>query len=139
MSKYISIDIYGTCGNKTSCGRDKRHGKCAENMTDQYKFYSAAENVICKDYFTGKFELFHVIFSHSFCLSFSDCSSLAMNHPCLEMMKALFIGDTLLQRALHFAHREVLLHTFGQPHYVGEFVTSSSRCAEKSVTIHCYI
>ena len=31
-----------------------------------------------------------------------------------------------------FAHREVLLHTFGECHYVGEFVTSPSRCVEKN-------
>ena len=41
---------------------------------------------------------------------------------------------SFLQRALHFAHHEVLLHTFGQPHYVGEFTTATSRCPEKSVT-----
>ena len=36
--------------------------------------------------------------------------------------------------ALYFAHRDVLLHTLGEPHYVGELGTSSSRCAEKNAT-----
>ena len=61
LSKHISIDIYGACGKKTSCGRDKRHDKCAQNMTAQYKFYFAAENVICKDYFTGKFKKYFMV------------------------------------------------------------------------------
>ena len=39
---------------------------------------------------------------------------------------------SFLQRALHFAHRDVLFHTFWECHYVGEFVTTSSRCAEKN-------
>ena len=41
------------------------------------------------------------------------------------------IGCILLCRALHFAHREVLLYTSRECHYVGEFVTSPSQCAEK--------
>ena len=57
LSKYIPIDIYGTCGNKTSCGREKRNAKCADDMINQYKFYFSGENAICKDYYTGMFIL----------------------------------------------------------------------------------
>ena len=41
------------------------------------------------------------------------------------------IGCILLCRALHFAHREILLYTSRECHYVGELVTSPSQCAEK--------
>ena len=40
-------------------------------------------------------------------------------------------GDTHFCSAMHFSHRKVLLHTFGQPHYVGKLATSLSRCQKR--------
>ena len=38
---------------------------------------------------------------------------------------------SFLQHALHFVHRQVLLHTFRQPHYIGELALSPSRCQKR--------
>ena len=40
---------------------------------------------------------------------------------------------SFLQCALHFAHREVVLHTFGEPHYIGEHATKAFAMSEMSV------
>jgi len=51
LSKYISVDIYGSCGN-LSCPRTER---CFKLLDTEYKFYLAFENSNCKDYITEKF------------------------------------------------------------------------------------
>ena len=53
LSKYIKVDVFGKCGNLTpEClNRDL---PCTKELIKSYKFYFAAENSICKDYFTGK-------------------------------------------------------------------------------------
>ena len=43
---------------------------------------------------------------------------------------------SFLQHALYFAPRAVLFHTLSECHYVGEFVTLPSWCAEKSSGLH---
>ena len=52
LSKYISVDIYGACSNKT-CPRSS--GRCFDMLNNQYKFYLAFENSNCQDYITEKF------------------------------------------------------------------------------------
>ena len=53
LSKYIKVDVFGKCGNRTpECPRLQQ--KCTRQLIEGYKFYFAAENSICKDYFTGK-------------------------------------------------------------------------------------
>lgn len=52
LSKYIHVDIYGTCG-PLKCPRTDR--KCFEILDKEYKFYLAFENSNCRDYITEKF------------------------------------------------------------------------------------
>ena len=52
LSKYISVDIYGSCSNKT-CPRT--NSKCFSMLDTDYKFYLAFENSNCRDYITEKF------------------------------------------------------------------------------------
>ena len=54
LSKYIKVDVFGKCGNFTPECDSLWHSSCTNNMMQDYKFYFAAENSICKDYFTGK-------------------------------------------------------------------------------------
>ena len=56
LSKYIPLDIFGYCGNKTNCDNTKWKDSCTENLLHEYKFYFSAENALCKEYFTGKME-----------------------------------------------------------------------------------
>lgn len=51
MQKYISVDIYGQCGNM-KCA--KNNPKCKIMVKTDYKFYLAFENAKCKDYMTEK-------------------------------------------------------------------------------------
>jgi alpha-1,3-fucosyltransferase len=58
LSKFISVDIYGRCGN-LSCPRNTTHSysdpKCYDLIEAKYKFYLSFENSICEDYVTEKF------------------------------------------------------------------------------------
>ena len=57
LSKYISGDKFGGCGNNSIC--HFRKSRWSHNCTMEadvltnYKFYFSAENAICKDYVTG--------------------------------------------------------------------------------------
>lgn len=51
LSKYIQVDIYGTCGT-LHCPRSDK--KCFELLEREYKFYLAFENSNCQDYITEK-------------------------------------------------------------------------------------
>ena len=54
LSQYINVDVFGKCGNFTpKCGSHKDYS-CTNSMMEDYKFYFAAENSNCKEYFTGK-------------------------------------------------------------------------------------
>ena len=54
LSKHIKVDVFGGCGAPVpECPRD-RHTECTSQLIETYKFYFAAENSLCKDYFTGK-------------------------------------------------------------------------------------
>ncbi len=52
LAKYISVDIYGKCGNLT-CPIDEK-GACMKMAEKTYKFYLAFENSACVDYVTEK-------------------------------------------------------------------------------------
>lgn len=53
MKKYIDVDIFGRCGNATSCLSQLR-GDCLLDLLRPYKFYLAFENAFCSDYLTEK-------------------------------------------------------------------------------------
>ncbi|CAJ0607768.1 unnamed protein product [Cylicocyclus nassatus] len=48
--KYFPIDIYGACG-ELKC---PRRGNCINDLNEEYHFYIAFKNLICKDYVTEK-------------------------------------------------------------------------------------
>uniref|UniRef100_A0A915JTJ1 Fucosyltransferase n=1 Tax=Romanomermis culicivorax TaxID=13658 RepID=A0A915JTJ1_ROMCU len=61
LQKYIPVDIFGSCGDK-SCPKSEylSNGSLLDNpcntmLVKDYKFYFAFENSICKDYTTEKF------------------------------------------------------------------------------------
>ena len=54
LSNYIKVDVFGKCGNFTPECQSYLEDSCTNSMMEGYKFYFAAENPICKDYFTGK-------------------------------------------------------------------------------------
>ena len=56
LQKYVNVDIYGQCGNKTC----PKSFACLEMLTQKYFFYLSFESAICKDYVTDKF--FHMFF-----------------------------------------------------------------------------
>jgi hypothetical protein len=52
LQKYIGVDIYGSCGDKTCPRGDPQ---CTNLLNKDYKFYLSFENSHCKDYITEKF------------------------------------------------------------------------------------
>ena len=54
LSKYIKVDVFGKCGNFTQKCQSYLDDSCTNSMMEGYKFYFAAENSICEEYFTGK-------------------------------------------------------------------------------------
>ena len=54
LSKYIKVDIYGKCGRQEACG-ERHTSNCVNVSMNEYKFYFAGENTICREYFTGGF------------------------------------------------------------------------------------
>ena len=57
LSKYIKVDIYGSCGSH-QC-HPKMSPKCYEQVAQDYFFYLSFENSLCRDYVTEK--LFNVL------------------------------------------------------------------------------
>ena len=53
LQKYIDVDIYGKCGT-LKCSR-ANEDSCWKKVDEDYFFYLAFENSICKDYVTEKF------------------------------------------------------------------------------------
>ena len=53
LQKYIDVDIYGKCGT-LKCSRADEDS-CWKKVDEEYFFYLAFENSICKDYVTEKF------------------------------------------------------------------------------------
>lgn len=61
LQKYFSVDVYGSCGSQT-CQKDVSEltydpSSCGHIIEQNYKFYLAFENSLCKDYVTEKFFL----------------------------------------------------------------------------------
>ena len=54
LSKYIKVDVFGKCGNFIPKCDSHKDYSCTNSMMEGYKFYFAAENSFCKEYFTGK-------------------------------------------------------------------------------------
>ncbi|KAF2360628.1 Glycosyl transferase family 10, partial [Trinorchestia longiramus] len=52
LQKFIDVDIYGKCGT-LKCGRENEVA-CRRMLEENYKFYLAFENSLCKDYVTEK-------------------------------------------------------------------------------------
>ena len=52
LQKYISVDIYGSCGDK-QCEKATQDG-CFKMLQKEYKFYLAFENANCRHYITEK-------------------------------------------------------------------------------------
>ena len=56
LRKYINVDIYGKCGMPCPTQfKNVKINNCREHLAQQYKFFLAFENNICKDYVTEKF------------------------------------------------------------------------------------
>jgi alpha-1,3-fucosyltransferase len=59
LQKYMTIDVYGNCGNMTCPKkRDKSFessDECRDMVADNYKFYFALENSLCHHYVTEKY------------------------------------------------------------------------------------
>ena len=53
LDRYITVDIYGACGNY-SCSRHRTE-QCKKMLRTDYKFYLAFENSNCQHYVTEKF------------------------------------------------------------------------------------
>ena len=53
LSKFINVDIYGSCGS-LQCRRHESE-KCFDMLKNDYKFYLSFENSNCEDYITEKF------------------------------------------------------------------------------------
>ena len=52
LSKYIDVDTYGKCGT-LECPQNLQD-ECVDMWEQNYKFYLAFENAVCKDYVTEK-------------------------------------------------------------------------------------
>ena len=52
LRKYISVDVYGTCGSLNCLPEGGTH--CFEMLSKHYKFYLSFENALCRDYITEK-------------------------------------------------------------------------------------
>ncbi|EYB89772.1 hypothetical protein Y032_0228g2893 [Ancylostoma ceylanicum] len=50
LQEHFHVDVYGSCG-KLKC---QRGGACENMLDEQYHFYIAFENSVCKDYITEK-------------------------------------------------------------------------------------
>ena len=54
LQNYISVSIYGECGDSESCPRE-RHSPICNALLRRHKFYLAFENGNCPDYITEKY------------------------------------------------------------------------------------
>lgn len=57
LSKFVPVDIYGSCGAPDPCGglKPSQKSKCSAALHQQYHFYLSFENSLCEDYITEKF------------------------------------------------------------------------------------
>ncbi|XP_071096354.1 alpha-(1,3)-fucosyltransferase 7-like [Haliotis cracherodii] len=56
LRKYVKVDIYGPCVNRTLCDRDL---DCFVKVGREYKFYLAFEDVFCSEYISDVFFRFY--------------------------------------------------------------------------------
>lgn len=54
LSKYIPIEVLGSCGKRWNCGTHYVHDDCFDLLNTTYKFFLAFENTFCHQYFTEK-------------------------------------------------------------------------------------
>ncbi|KAH3877477.1 hypothetical protein DPMN_001345 [Dreissena polymorpha] len=60
LQKYITVDIFGGCGQKWNCGHLYVHDSCFDILNTTYRYFLAFENSLCRSYFTEKlFENFN--------------------------------------------------------------------------------
>lgn len=60
LSKYIPIEVLGSCGKPWNCGTHYVHDDCFNILNTTYKFFLAFENAFCNQYFSEKvFENFN--------------------------------------------------------------------------------
>ena len=95
LSKYIKVDVFGKCGNYTSECLNKDL-PCTKEIIEGYKFYFAAENSICKEYFTGKHpyyveDKFFLKFHHLWILNESIFNSLLNEFAVYTMISVIQI------------------------------------------------
>ncbi|EFX66759.1 hypothetical protein DAPPUDRAFT_64409, partial [Daphnia pulex] len=58
LQKYIQVDVYGACGPlkcPKEVGVDNSSEDCRDMAGQNYKFYMALENSLCRDYISEKF------------------------------------------------------------------------------------
>jgi alpha-1,3-fucosyltransferase len=58
LQKYMTIDVYGNCGNMTCPKKHKSFvssDECRDMVAKNYKFYFALENSLCRHYVTEKY------------------------------------------------------------------------------------
>ncbi|CAH0555819.1 unnamed protein product [Brassicogethes aeneus] len=90
MQKYVDIDIYGRCGNKT-CSRDSN--KCYDYLEKNYKFYLSFENTVCNDYVTEK--LFNILDKNVIPIVYggANYSAIAPPHSVIDVSKFQTVPD----------------------------------------------
>ena len=56
LKQFIDIDVFGACGRPCpQMFKNKTIADCKDILGEEYKFYLAFENSVCKDYITEKF------------------------------------------------------------------------------------
>jgi hypothetical protein len=49
----VPVDVWGTCGDALACPKS-RMAECLHRIDDEYTFYLAFENAVCRDYVSEK-------------------------------------------------------------------------------------
>jgi hypothetical protein len=59
LQNYFQVDVYGTCGNLTCPKKQDKSfassDECRDMVANNYKFYFALENSLCRHYVTEKY------------------------------------------------------------------------------------
>lgn len=54
LSKYVPVEVLGSCGKRWNCGTHYVHDDCFNLLNTTYKFFLAFENAFCHQYFSEK-------------------------------------------------------------------------------------